>query len=99
MDERFLESDEELDSDAKTDFDNQTEKRPSFDVSNGDDIDQQLKEEKQLSLKVLQKVLGSNSVFSGEDEDSRNQYRCANVMIAIIASTTTNAITATKKKQ
>ena len=63
MDERFLESDDEMES---------TSNAPDF---QGDDLSIQLKEEKLLSFKVLNDVLGSNSVFFKEDEDARNVYR------------------------
>jgi hypothetical protein len=63
MDERFLESDDEIESISKT---------PVFEE---DDLDNQLKEEKLLSFKVLQDVLGTNSVFVDENGDARNLYR------------------------
>ena len=63
MDERFLESDDEMELTSNT---------PDFQE---DDLSNQLKEEKLLSLKVLNDVLGSNSVFFEEDEDARNIYR------------------------
>lgn len=63
MDERFLESDDEIES---------TSEKP---ILEKDDLAQQLEEEKRLSLKVLQDVLGANSVFVEENEDSRNLYR------------------------
>lgn len=63
MDERFLESDEEMES---------TQKSP---MVLEDELNNQLQEEKLLALKVLQDVLGTNSVFVEENEDSRNLYR------------------------
>ena len=63
MDERFLESDDEMESMSKTS------------VIKEDSLDDELKEEKRLSLKVLQDVLGTNSVFVEENEDTRNVYR------------------------
>lgn len=63
MDERFLESDDELQSKSETS------------VVENDSLDGDLKEEKLLSLKVLQDVLGTNSVFVEENEDARNVYR------------------------
>ena len=64
MDERFLESDDELESETNTA------------VLKEDELDKQLKEEKLLSLKVLQNVLGTNSVFiEDNDLDARNLYR------------------------
>ncbi|XP_028402233.1 nucleolar protein 8-like [Dendronephthya gigantea] len=63
MDERFLESDDEIESTLETP------------ILEEDDLAQQLKDEKRLSLKVLQDVLGTNSVFLEESEDSRNLYR------------------------
>ena len=63
MDERFLESDDEMELTSNT---------PDFQE---DDLGNQLKEEKLLSLKVLNDVLGSNSVFVEEDEDARNIYK------------------------
>jgi hypothetical protein len=63
MDKRFLESDDEMESTSKT---------PSIEE---DDLANELKEEKLLSMKVLQDVLGKNSVFVEETEDARNLYR------------------------
>ena len=63
MDERFLESDDDMESTSK----------PL--VFEEDELSNQLKEEKMLSLKVLHDVIGTNSVFVEENEDARNIYR------------------------
>ena len=63
MDGRFLESDDEMESLSKTS------------LIEEDDLNNELKEEKLLSLKVLQDVLGTNSGFFEENEDARNLYR------------------------
>lgn len=81
MDERFLESDEELDFDPKNNLNQQTKKRPFSEVGEGDEIDKQLQEEKLLSFKVLQEVLGRNSVFVEETDDYRNHYRYVNALV------------------
>lgn len=63
MDERFLESDDEMESMSKAS------------LIEEDDLNNELKEEKRLSLKVLQDVLGANSGFVEVNEDARNLYR------------------------
>lgn len=63
MDERFLENDGEMDSTSKTP------------VLEQDNLDIDLKEEKLLSLKVLQAVLGGNSFFGERNDDTRNLYK------------------------
>ena len=63
MDERFLESDDDMEFTSKPQ------------VFEEDELSNQLKEEKMLSLKVLHDVIGTNSVFVEENEDARNIYR------------------------
>ncbi|XP_046851844.1 nucleolar protein 8-like [Xenia sp. Carnegie-2017] len=61
MDERFLDSDDESKSEN--------------DIRMGDDIDEELKQEKQLSWKVLHEVLGQNFMTIEDEKDIRNVYR------------------------
>ncbi|XP_046862311.1 nucleolar protein 8-like [Xenia sp. Carnegie-2017] len=61
MDERFLDSDDESKSEN--------------DIYMGDDIDEELKQEKQLSWKVLHEVLGQTLLTIEDEKDIRNVYR------------------------
>ena len=63
MDERFLDSDREMETKSQT---------PVFEK---DDLSKELTEEKIMSLKILSDVLGTNSMWVGENEDPRNLYR------------------------